>query len=395
MKYEFFVAYASEDQSFAEDLAWELADRHRIAFFDAGHIPFGSRWDEVLTNAITSSRVTVILVSKHSAGAHYEQDEIARAVRQARRPDSDRTVVPVLLEGAGPDDLPYGLAVVQALDGTLAGGMKRVAKSLDTKFPRETVAPTPVRRWAYDHAGVALRLDRTRQWNQILEASHFAESSVFLFHGDTRQNVGLFVSRIEHFFSQQIKEPCTVRRVPFNIGGATPRTGADWLGHLRAAFECQGPLAVCLRKMAKNQRLVAVLCDSPLPAIDLRPSHIAALEQFLTIALPELMAEIESPGALSLLVTFDYAGQPPPIIDRAIQWCRQAEHSGHLRSRPLPPASLPSWDEISDYVSALSPQPTNDHLHSMRARFDHMVALPELTFDQIARFIETSVMIGD
>jgi hypothetical protein len=398
MQYDFFIAYASADRSQAEDLFWELGERDRSVFFDAGAIKPGARWDRVLIDAIDASRVIVVLVSPHSPKAQYQQDEVARAVKLARAEGSGRHVVPVLLPGATANHMPYGLSILQGCDSTQFGGLRRVAKILHDQFPPLDDQPPP-RRLGYDQIGHVLRLDRTAQWSKIMEASHFTESNLFLFHGQVRQNVGLFVSRIEHFFTQQVNKPCTVRRVPFNIGGATPRTSSDWTSHLRAAFDCKGPLAAGLRRMAgstdPHRGLLAVLCDGPLPASRLKPAHVDALGQFITEDLPVLLKAMNSPGDLSVLLTFDYEDEEPPLLAQAYEWGRKAEDSGALRFHPLPQASTPTWDEIRDYISGLQPRPTPERLNSMKKKFEEMVIQPNLTFDRLARFIEIDTMIGD
>jgi hypothetical protein len=135
MQFDFFLAYASADQRAAQELNWALEDLDRDVFLDAVDIQAGARWDENLEAALAQSRLIVVLVSKHTANAHYQRDEIARAIKQMRADPNRKVVVPVLLPGATAADVPYGLSVLQSIDGGKSGGMKRVAIALNDRLP--------------------------------------------------------------------------------------------------------------------------------------------------------------------------------------------------------------------------------------------------------------------
>jgi hypothetical protein len=259
MQFDFFLAYASADRRLAQELNWELEDLDRTVFLDAADVQAGAPWDEKLETALLQSRAIIVLVSKHTAKAHYQREEIARAIKQMRADPNSKMILPVLLPGATAADAPYGLTVIQSIDGSRSGGMKRVAIALNDQLPADRTEIIQARRNAYYALGAALRLDRVKQWCQVLEATYVPENALFMFHGPHDQNVGLFLERIQRFFSQELASPHGIYRVRFNIQGQTPRTGTDWLAHLRDALQSSGALAPRIRKMVQQQPLFIML----------------------------------------------------------------------------------------------------------------------------------------
>jgi hypothetical protein len=166
-KYDFFIAYASPDRGAAEELSWQLQDLDRIVFFDKAGLDLGAAWDEELLDALGRSRVVVVLVSRNTRRAHYEREEVARAIKVARADDGVR-VVPVILPGAEDSNVPYGLSIIQGVDGRLSGGMRRAAVSLHDAFPPSDPSDTQPYLNAYYALGAALRLDRIPRSDQAM-----------------------------------------------------------------------------------------------------------------------------------------------------------------------------------------------------------------------------------
>jgi TIR domain len=390
MKFDFFIAYASPDRDAAEELSWQLQDLDRVVFLDKADIELGAAWDAELSDALGRSRVVVVLVSSHSAKAHYQREEIARAVKLARDDSDGIKVVPVMLPGATSAHIPYGLSVVQSVDANTAGGLKRVARKLNDLLPLNEAEQIQLRRNAYYALGAALRLDRVKQWNQILEASQVAENALFLFHGPHDQNVGLFLERIQRFFSQELTVPHRICRVRFNIQGQTPRTGTDWLAHIRDALQCTGPLGSRLRQMVQQQPLFIILGQNPLPADRLADQHIDALREFIIENLPSMLREARLLRGIGVMLALDYEVlSPPDLITKFEEWGAQAEATNILRFRPLPQASLPSWDDVNDYLTtSVKPRPQADQIALIRQEYDRRASNPELTFEKLARLID-------
>jgi hypothetical protein len=337
------LAHASADLGVAEELKWELEDCNRVVFLDSTDIKPGTQWDESLATALTESRVVVVLVSKQTAAAHYERDEIVLAVERMRT-SFDHKVIPVLLPGATSADVPYGLMRLEFIETNKPGGMKRVAKTLSDQLPADRTEVIQARRHPYYALGAALRLDRVRQWSMLLEATYVPENSFFLFHGPHDQNVGLFLERIQRFFSRDLSHAYSVYRVRFNIQGQTPRTGVDWLAHLRDTLQCSHALGPRLRQMVQTQPLLIIIGQSPLPLEHLTQQHIAALGEFITGHLVSLLREAQPARGVGVMLALDYEKAVPDLIQQFEAWGKEAEASNMLRFRPLPQASLPSQE---------------------------------------------------
>jgi len=112
--WDFFIAYSSKDRTSAEGLYQRLiarrvrATRVRV-FLDVRELPAGSPWGPALKSALAGSRVTTVLVSRHSDKAWYQQEEIAIAISLVREKAAAHRVMPVLLKGGRLKDVPYGL----------------------------------------------------------------------------------------------------------------------------------------------------------------------------------------------------------------------------------------------------------------------------------------------
>jgi hypothetical protein len=395
MTYDFFIAYAAPDGSHAEDLAWELQDLDRSVFLDSADIEVGAIWDSRLSDALGASRVVVVLVSEHSRSSHYQREEVARAIGQTRDSANGFKVVPVLMRNVTAVDMPYGLAIGQSIDASRAGGLKRVAKTLNAQFPPDQVDELSVRRNAYYALGAALRLDRVTQWSQILEASQVPENTLFLFHGSHDQNVGLFLERIQRFFSQESTAPRSLHRVRFNIQGQTPRTGADWLGHLRDALGCSGPLGRGLSQLVRQRPVLIILGHNPLPLDQLSAQHVAALHEFLTDNLPALLREANLKQGVCIMLAVDYDGPVPELIAKLNEWGTEADATHELHFRPLPPASLPSWEEVHNYlVTSVAPRPRSDQIMLIKEEYDRRASNPNLTFEKLARLLDRYTLTG-
>jgi hypothetical protein len=110
--WDFFIAYANQDVQIATRLH-DLLEPARV-FLDRRNLVPGDSWPHELARAQEHSRTTLVLVSSHSATAHYLIEEIAAAVRLTRSATGpEHRVVPLLIERDVP--LPYGLETKQAL----------------------------------------------------------------------------------------------------------------------------------------------------------------------------------------------------------------------------------------------------------------------------------------
>ena len=117
-RYDVFIAHAGRDATRAHAMYMALEERGVKTFLDSEALRPGDRWTDVIPKALHSSRMTAVLVSRGSRDAHYLGEEIVLAVDLARDTDSSHRVVPIYLDGRprDPEDKPYGLESVQAID---------------------------------------------------------------------------------------------------------------------------------------------------------------------------------------------------------------------------------------------------------------------------------------
>lgn len=138
VRFDIYLAYASADRAFAEELHRLLEPRCRV-LFDRNLAP-GTLWDMALPEALQASRTIVVLVSKQSMSHWYFASEIAQAVNLARTRPGVK-IIPVVLDGS---ELPFGLERVQAIDAVAAGGVEGVAgRILESVTRRETEGAMP------------------------------------------------------------------------------------------------------------------------------------------------------------------------------------------------------------------------------------------------------------
>lgn len=280
----------------------------------------------------------------------------------------------------------------------LEGGAGHVAVGLDRQpASNAELGPPPISKASEYGLGAALQLDRIKQWAAIMEAAQRSGNFLFLYHGSHDQNVQLFVERIRFFFSSEIQQPRGLCRVRFNLQGATPQTGADWIGHLRDGLGCRDtPLAECLASELARQPLFIILGHSPLPAGNLGERQIDALREFITEELPATLARANIQTGIVLLLPFDYlTDEPPPLIHQVTQWGIEAQRTNWLQFRALPRASLPTWEDVVDYLTTtLQPPTPPEQIELIRCEYEERVRNPDLSFDELARIVDSYTQYG-
>jgi hypothetical protein len=104
-EYDIFIAYASDDREYAERLHAVLtAVGHRV-FLDTKGLKAGDRWSKTIRQAQWASLLTVALISDLSEDAYFQQGEILRAIRLARK-EGIRRLVPVYLTDQRDAEIP-------------------------------------------------------------------------------------------------------------------------------------------------------------------------------------------------------------------------------------------------------------------------------------------------
>jgi len=112
-----------------------LLQPHARVFVDTRSLPAGEKWPSMIPQAIDSARVVVFLISARSQDAYFQQEEVLRAIDNARADPSLR-LVPVFLDYIDENlSLPFGLASRQAIRISKTDGLEGVAKQLLDLLP--------------------------------------------------------------------------------------------------------------------------------------------------------------------------------------------------------------------------------------------------------------------
>ena len=127
--YDIFLAHAGADAASAQEL-YSLLSPHWGVFLDKRNIDLGDDWDVELSAAQRQALVTVVLVSSNTGRAYYQREEIAAAIQMAREDKTKHRVVPVFLDEAGRNAVPYGLVLKHGVTVSSEHSLKDVAEDL-------------------------------------------------------------------------------------------------------------------------------------------------------------------------------------------------------------------------------------------------------------------------
>jgi hypothetical protein len=108
-RYDVFVSYSSRDRRDAVTIVDGLVRAGLTVFFDRDIDP-GERWEVVLSRSLKAARVLCYLIGGHTPSSSGQNRELLTMV------DLGMPVIPVLLPGAMPSDVPQALTDVQWLD---------------------------------------------------------------------------------------------------------------------------------------------------------------------------------------------------------------------------------------------------------------------------------------
>lgn len=104
-----FFSYSRDDTEFVLNLAKNLRQAGAKVWLDQLDISPGTRWDKAIENALTESKVLLVILSKTSVDSDNVLDEVSFALEEGK------TVVPVLLEDC---EIPFRLRRLQYADFT-------------------------------------------------------------------------------------------------------------------------------------------------------------------------------------------------------------------------------------------------------------------------------------
>jgi hypothetical protein len=142
--WDFFIAHAGPDIASAKEVTRILEEVHGTrCFVDFRDLAAGAPWQRELKNALSSSDVVVVLISRHTPSAWYQEEEVALAVNLSRAQPEAHHIAPVLLGDTSPQDLPYGLGRLNAVreaDGGLDTVCRRLVAALRGQQSRPEAA---------------------------------------------------------------------------------------------------------------------------------------------------------------------------------------------------------------------------------------------------------------
>lgn len=380
--WDFFISFAWPDHARSEELADLLEGQGWRVFFAGRAIGPGATWNDELMRALKGSRVVVVLLSEHTATAHFQKEEITLAIRLARSPAAVR-VVPVYLNGIPqePASWEFGLFSFQRIDLRQVGPLDTVNQLSDLLLdPPPTADPEQDRQERHTVGemlhGASLRIDRKDQWLPLVEICASTENALFLLHGPEQQNLDLFVSRVWHFLAQDTHLHHRPYVVPLRVEYAQPRSVAAWENHLRVGLGGEGRGGTAedlLREAARAHPVFLVLSRLPIGAKDLEPVEVEALEEFLSVRLPRLIAEASRDRhPIRALLATHYETAEESLVKRLDERaCRGAELHG-VRYRKLPPLRPLTWDDIDDFLNDLPKRPPATIYQQLQEAFESL-----------------------
>lgn len=122
-----FFSYSRDDSDFVLQLAKNLRRAGAKVWLDQLDIAPGVRWDKAIEDALTQSKILLVILSKKSVESDNVLDEVSFALEEGK------TVVPVLLENC---EIPFRLRRLQYADftGNHDRGVQTLIKALHLNF---------------------------------------------------------------------------------------------------------------------------------------------------------------------------------------------------------------------------------------------------------------------
>ncbi len=203
-------------------------------------------------------------------------------------------------------------------------------------------------------SSLRLILDRNVQWKSLthLCISEPNRHLAFLVHGDSGQDVHLFLDRIERFWQEECASLLhRTKRVPLRFDGTKALTAADWDLHLRHAADYRAlPLQQALERATANDPVLFLFCESPLAMEELGGDALAALETFLGEDLPQCLSQAKLAHPIRLLLAVEH-GEPTTsarrVKDPLVQTLDEVlDRAAGIDFEPLESLHFPRWDEI-------------------------------------------------
>jgi len=130
-----FLSYSMNDSKDVEKIARYLGDSEVPVWFDKWAIVPGDRWQERIEQALNESQVILIFVGKEPIG-NWQNTEIKAAIQQAMSSTQPKRIIPILLPGSSPHNIPLFLKGILFVDFTggvdNARSLNRLISTIDT-----------------------------------------------------------------------------------------------------------------------------------------------------------------------------------------------------------------------------------------------------------------------
>ncbi len=239
----------------------------------------------------------------------------------------------------------------------------------------------------------AIKLDRSSQWLKVVQTCKKDQNIFFLLHGHSRQSLGLFLDRIQHYLTVEARRPHIVCRVPFRIEHSRATSGAEWQNHISFALSKgqKGTAIHHLYQASRHQSVLLILGLAPLH--DLTGMQLEGIKELISITLPGLLEKTCALHPIRFLMAIDYDDPDDPTHKMIDEWGLEAEETNELTYVALQEVKFPTWDEVKDYLMELRPRPGNKLMEKIRKEFETMSSSEYATFQNLAERLDRH--IGD
>lgn len=243
------------------------------------------------------------------------------------------------------------------------------------------------------------RLDRYHQWGELVTSLQEASTMnrLMIVHGDDRQNIGLFVRRIEDYLAEDAR--CTVVHVPLRMAGATAASGAEWCKHLRQTLESAlgkpvGSLSSLLERCSSDTTLVATLLAqaNPLRLLKtLSAQQEEGLRAFLCEGLPSALERVRN---LILLLPLEHGREEDGLLPKVRQWTEVTWQTSGRQLVELDELHLPTWNDVEKYLRTY-PEPLTDRsrlMERVHTLYQSMITT-QVSFETLASAVDDQILI--
>jgi hypothetical protein len=134
-----FIAYASEDKTVAESIAFSIRGRDHKVFFDRDDLPVGASFDRQIERAVKQSDLFIFLISPDSvASGAYTLTELAFA--RKKWPDPNGRVLPVMVRQTPLTEVSPYLSTVTILEarGNIAAETSAAVDGMSNHWSLQT-----------------------------------------------------------------------------------------------------------------------------------------------------------------------------------------------------------------------------------------------------------------